>query len=259
MEREVKPNYYKLLKDLPYAKAGEVFERVTHKSEDGLSDYDYLEIKKRVKDGEDEVNFGIKYNYFLNNFDDWFEEIPELTDSIHWKPVIGEEYWSFHSDGGISHNFCTGGYWDDARYKMGRTYRTEEECIRARDRELAEVVFTIRNIHKDYYKAIENGWSWSDQMLEPAEKNLDNLCAGDFIRRGDGLVRKVLVVINDCYMLACGEEYAAAGSWYTAAELYKLGYRFIGTDAPESTIEIDGKKYKKADVEKAIKDLEVVD
>lgn len=86
MEREVKPTYYKLLKDLPYAKAGEVFERVTHKSEDGLSDYDYLEIKKRVKDGEDKVNFGIKYNYFLNNFDDWFEEIEEPTDSVRWKP-----------------------------------------------------------------------------------------------------------------------------------------------------------------------------
>lgn len=129
---------YKLLKDLPYARAGEVFERNTHKNKDGLSDYDYLEIKKRVKVGEDEVRFGIKYNHFLDNFDEWFEEIQGPTDSIHWKPVIGEEYWSFHSDGGISHNFCTGCYWDTARYKMGRTYRTKEECIRARNRELAE-------------------------------------------------------------------------------------------------------------------------
>lgn len=81
---------YKLLKDLPYAKAGEVFERVTHKSEDGLSDYDYLEIRKREADGEDETRFGIQYNYFLNNFDEWFEEI---TDSIHWKPRWGDKYY----------------------------------------------------------------------------------------------------------------------------------------------------------------------
>lgn len=158
MEREVKPNYYKLLKDLPYAKAGEVFERVTHKSEDGLSDYDYLKIKKRVKDGEDEVNFGIKYNYFLNNFDEWFEEIQEPTDSIHWKPVIGEEYWSFYSDGGISHNVCTGGYWDTARYEMGRTYRTEEECEKARDRELAEVRLRRTSTFKPDFKNGNGGW-----------------------------------------------------------------------------------------------------
>ena len=158
MEREVKPNYYKLLKDLPYAKAGEVFERVTHKSEDGLSDYDYLEIKKRVKDGEDKVNFGIKYNYFLNNFDDWFEEIQKPTGSIHWKPVMGEEYWSFHSDGGISHNVCTGGYWDTARYEMGRTYRTEKECEKARDRELAEVRLRRTSTFKPDFENDNGGW-----------------------------------------------------------------------------------------------------
>lgn len=149
---------YKLLKDLPYAKAGEVFERVTHKSEDGLSDYDYLEIKKRVKDGEDKVNFGIKYNYFLNNFDDWFKEIQEPTDSIHWKPVIGEEYWSFHSGGGISHNVCTGGYWDTARYEMGRTYRTEEECEKARDRELAEVRLRQTSTFEPGFENGKGGW-----------------------------------------------------------------------------------------------------
>jgi len=135
-----------------------MFERVTHKSEDGLSDYDYLEIKKRVKDGEDKVNFGIKYNYFLNNFDDWFEEIQEPTDSIHWKPVIGEEYWSFHSDGGISHNVYTGGYWDTARYEMGRTYRTKEECEKARDRELAEVRLRRTSTFKPDFEDDNGGW-----------------------------------------------------------------------------------------------------
>ena len=158
MEREVKPNYYKLLKDLPYAKAGEVFERVTHESEDGLSDYDYLEIKKRVKDGEDEVNFGIKYNYFLNNFDDWFEKIPEPTDSIHWKPVMGEEYWLVYADGDIGRGVCTGGYWDDARYKMGSVYRTEKEAEKARDRRLAEVRLRRTSNFKPDFENDNGGW-----------------------------------------------------------------------------------------------------
>nr|DAN60784.1 MAG TPA: hypothetical protein [Caudoviricetes sp.] len=161
---------YKLLKDLPYARAGEVFERNTHKSKDGLSDYDYLEIKKRVKVGEDEVRFGIKYNHFLDNFDEWFEEIQGPTDSIHWKPVIGEEYWSFHSDGGISHNFCTGCYWDTARYKMGRTYRTKEECIRARNRKLAEVrLRRTSNFEPDFLND-NGGWV---VYYDPREKRLE--------------------------------------------------------------------------------------
>ena len=175
---------YVLKKDLPYAKAGEVFERVTHKSEDGLSDYDYLEIRKREAVGEDETRFGIQYNYFLNNFDEWFEEIPELTDSIHWKPVIGEEYWSFHSDGGISHNFCTGGYWDDARYKMGRTYRTKEECIRARDRELAEVRLRRTSTFKPDFENDNGGWLvfYDPQYKALATRELYHLGYGKFIR-----------------------------------------------------------------------------
>lgn len=127
---------YKLLKDLPYAKAGEVFERVTHKSEDGLSDYDYLEIRKREADGEDETRFGIQYNYFLNNFDEWFEEI---TDSIHWKPRWGDKY--YHIDY-LGYVHLTNWEDDDAdnnRLALGFIYPTEEACRKAKERELAKV------------------------------------------------------------------------------------------------------------------------
>lgn len=38
-------------------------------------------------------------------------------------------------------------------------------------------VFTIRKVRRDYYKATENGWNWSDQMLESAKKNTrQSLC-----------------------------------------------------------------------------------
>lgn len=158
MEREVKPNYYKLLKDLPYAKAGEVFERVTHKSEDGLSDYDYLEIKKRVKDGEDEVNFGIKYNYFLNNFDDWFEEIPELTDSIHWEPLPGDIYWFVDCWGVVFYTKWDNTITDAYNFDSGNVYRTKEECIRARSRRLAEVRLQQTSTFKPDFKNGNGGW-----------------------------------------------------------------------------------------------------
>nr|DAN77343.1 MAG TPA: hypothetical protein [Bacteriophage sp.] len=68
---------YKLLKDLPFAKAGALFTRNTFKSKDGLSDYDYLETSILLDGNQDETVFGIKRNYFINNFDDWFEEVGE--------------------------------------------------------------------------------------------------------------------------------------------------------------------------------------
>lgn len=149
---------YKLLKDLPYAKAGEVFERVTHKSEDGLSDYDYLEIKKRVKDGEDEVNFGIKYNYFLNNFDEWFEEIEEPTDSIHWKPKIDDRYWFINYWGNVDCVNWANTTVDVWNLNSGNVYRTEEECEKSRDRELAEVRLRRTSTFKPNFKNGNGGW-----------------------------------------------------------------------------------------------------
>ena len=74
---------YKLLKDLPTFKAGDMFY---------MSEYGDL-----IYDGD---NVGIKtctwqiLERFPNILTDWFEEIQEeSTDSIHWKPKLGEKYW----------------------------------------------------------------------------------------------------------------------------------------------------------------------
>ena len=121
---------------------------------------------------------------FPNILTEWFEEIQEPTDSIHWKPVIGEEYWSFYSDGGISHNVCTGGYWDTARYEMGRTYRTEEECEKARDRELAEVRLQRTSTFKPDFENGKGGWAvYYDHGHETlAVCELDDCDAGEPVR-----------------------------------------------------------------------------
>ena len=68
---------YKLVKDLPFAKAGTIFRRMNFKSKDGLSDYDYLETSMLLDGDQDETVFSIKRNYFVNNFDEWFEEVGE--------------------------------------------------------------------------------------------------------------------------------------------------------------------------------------
>lgn len=108
------------------------------------------------------------------------------------------------------------------------------------------------------YRVKERTFYWSDEMLEPAEKTLNDLCVGDFVENTDS-IRKVLATINGCYLLSYDREYASAYSWYTTAELGELEYQPVDPDASELTIEIEGKKYKKADVEEAIKDLEPID
>lgn len=79
---------YKLLKNLPFAKAGTIFRRISFKSKDGLSDYDYLETNILLDGNQDETVFSIKRNYFINNFDEWFEEVKEL-EQIYYVDSLG--------------------------------------------------------------------------------------------------------------------------------------------------------------------------
>lgn len=79
---------YKLLKNLPFAKAGTIFRRISFKSKDGLSDYDYLETNILLDGNQDETVFSIERNYFINNFDEWFEEIKEL-EQIYYVDNLG--------------------------------------------------------------------------------------------------------------------------------------------------------------------------
>lgn len=122
-------------------------------------------------------------------------------------------------------------------------------------------VLTINRVKRSYYVVEKYSFVWSDEMLEPAEKTLDNLVAGDFVKNlYSTKKRKILIAINGCYLMSKEADYRICASvWFTAHELDELGYRPVEPDTPEPTIEIGGKKYKKADVEKAIKDLEVVE
>lgn len=116
---------YRLLKDLPNLKKGTILS-------------------------EGEPIFGVRTLITKNNgvgptfignelFEELFEEIQEEpTDSIHWKPKTGEIYWFTGIGGKISHDFWIGTSADFWRYGLGKIYRTEEDCEKARDRELAE-------------------------------------------------------------------------------------------------------------------------
>jgi hypothetical protein len=123
---------------------------------------------------------------------------------------------------------------------------------------IAGSIFTIDEVTRYYYSVAENDWGWNDEMLEPAEKTLDCLCAGDDISKGFG-VRRVLAVVDGCYLLSNIDKYTVANNWYTAAELKKMGYQVLSPGHSITLIEINGKEYDKSEVEEAIKDLEPID
>lgn len=107
---------YKLLKDLPTFKAGEIFYLSDNgnllRESDNVPAYSWSTIDK-----------------FPNILTDWFEEINEST---RWKPEISHDYYYISGDGNVYDNS-----WDDSlfidngRFDIGNCFQTEEEAKKA--------------------------------------------------------------------------------------------------------------------------------
>ena len=139
---------YKLLKNLPTFKAGDLF----YISEHGALVYD---------DGD----FGVMayaqstLEKFPNILTEWFEEIQEPTDSIHWKPEQGDEYFWIDECGSIlPGTFYRGALYDQQRLTFGNVYRTEKEAEKVRDRRLAEVRLRRTSTFEPDFKNGKGGW-----------------------------------------------------------------------------------------------------
>lgn len=139
---------YKLLKDLPTFKAGDLFYISEHGAlvHDG-GDVGVTAYARRTLDKFPEI------------LTEWFEKIQEEpTDSIHWEPLPGDIYWFVGIGGKINHDFWTGTPADFWRYGLGRIYRTKEECRKSRERELAEVRLRRKSNFKPDFKNGKGGW-----------------------------------------------------------------------------------------------------
>lgn len=142
---------YKLLKDTPTIKAGTIFEEVT-------SDYDELKELVRITPigAKTSPQFTIQD---IDNFDDWFEEIKEPVDSIHWKPKHGDEYFWIDECGSIlPGTFYRDSLYDQQRLTFGNVYRTEEECEKASERKLAKVRLQRTSTFKPDFENGDGGW-----------------------------------------------------------------------------------------------------
>ena len=128
---------YKLLKDLPTFKAGQL----AYISKTGNLIAGTPENQKTTETGLIIMIYHeTTLKKFPNILTEWFEEIEEPTDSIHWEPKHGAEYFWIDECGSIlPGTFYRDSLYDQQRLTFGNVYRTEKEAEKASDRRLAKV------------------------------------------------------------------------------------------------------------------------
>lgn len=140
---------YKLLKDMPTVKAGMTFREITRE----------VDGSKILKEYESNNKVSILVSK-INDFDEWFEEIQEPTDSIHWKPKNGDEYFYISDYGNVYSDIWSDKHVDNERLALGAIYRTEEECEGAKERSLAEARLRRTSTFKpDWNNDNQNKWT----------------------------------------------------------------------------------------------------
>lgn len=147
---------YKLLKDLPTFKAGQL----AYISKTGNLIAGTPENQKTTETGLIMIYHETTLKKFPNILTEWFEEIKEPTDSIHWTPKKDDEYFWMNSYGETQPDVWDGDSIDSMRLALGMVYRTEEECEKARERRLAEVrLRRTSNFKPDWNNDNQNKWT----------------------------------------------------------------------------------------------------
>lgn len=110
---------YKLKKDLPTFKAGDIF----YLSDTGnLFDRNFLHAKSS------HIVYSFKeIEKFPNILTDWFEEIKEPT---RWRPDEDQKYYLLDSNGLVHESIWADDSADRSRFEIGNCFQTEEEIER---------------------------------------------------------------------------------------------------------------------------------
>ena len=132
---------YKLLKDLPTFKAGEIFYLSDTgnllRESDNVPAYSWTTIDK-----------------FPNILTDWFEEVNEST---RWKPEKFQNYYHVGGDGFVySDTWANGSAVDNGRFEIGNCFKTEEEAKRAA--EYLKALATVRGDATTKFSKGKNNW-----------------------------------------------------------------------------------------------------
>lgn len=142
---------YKLLKDLPTFKAGDLFY---------ISEYGALVHNGGDLDGYNVMAYAQStLEKFPNILTEWFEEIPNPTDSIHWKPKIGQRYF-YIDDGYVFSDVWIDSRVDNRRYMAGAIYYAETDAKKALKRQIAiTTLMRDSNFEPDWSNNDQNKWT----------------------------------------------------------------------------------------------------
>lgn len=165
---------YKLLKDLPTFKAGQL----AYISKTGNLIAGTPENQKTTETG---LIIMIYHETTLKKFP---KEIKEPTDSVHWTPKKDDEYFWMNSYGETQPDVWDGDSIDSMRLALGMVYRTIEEAQKARERRLAEVRLQRTSDFKPDFENNNGGWvvfySYVDKELHSMRDNCTD--SGELVR-----------------------------------------------------------------------------
>ena len=119
---------YKLLKDTTTLKAGTIFEE--RESSDG-----YKELGQVVTDGC--LTRPWLTASEINNFDDWFEEIPEYKRR---RVEIGDLYYFIDDSGNVTYKYDYDNLWDNYRHSTGNYGLVKKDLETKREYDIARQV-----------------------------------------------------------------------------------------------------------------------
>lgn len=161
---------YKLLKDLPTFKAGQL----AYISKTGNLIAGTPENQKTTETGLIIMIYHeTTLKKFPNILTEWFEEIEEPTDSVHWKPKYDDWYFYISDHGSVCSDIWNDNYTDNKRLAFGFVYRTEEECKAALDRKLAEARLRKTSDFEPIFESEYGGWivyfDYENRMLDCAK------------------------------------------------------------------------------------------
>ena len=146
---------YKLLKDLPTFKAGQL----AYISKTGNLIAGTPENQKTTESGLIIMIYHeTTLKKFPNILTEWFEEIKEPVDSIHWKPKNDDWYFYVNDCGVVCSDVWTDHHIDNERLSLGFIYPTEEECEKVKERTLAKARLRRTSDFKPDFKNGKGGW-----------------------------------------------------------------------------------------------------
>ena len=157
--------YYRLRKNLPTFKAGEIFYISDvgnlFRESDNVPAYSWSTLDK-----------------FPNILTDWFEEIKELT---RWKPEMGQKYHYLGDDGFVYYDtWANGCPVDNGRFEIGNCFQTKEEA-----EQVVEYLKALAVVRGDATSKFTKG---EDNWYVSYDANVNSLCPEcTFLRTWNGI------------------------------------------------------------------------